>query len=169
MKCVLIDVWNPEKTGVVEVSEHEDFAEKYLNARCIDHTYRFIGNMQYCVICDDEGLLKNPEEMRFGAYATDIDLQGRPLSKENWGVPVSMLEGSILFCSNRTDDEGYGLDLTDKEIRNIFDHMEVAVGQDGVPHPTVIGLNYRPMDENNIYDADAEEKEKEKESTTNSE
>ena len=72
IKGVLIDVLN-EKVEVVEIEKSLQSYYKILNCDCIDIVSRKIGGKEFDIICDDEGLLKDPQKI------SAIDVRWQPM------------------------------------------------------------------------------------------
>lgn len=59
IKGYLIDVNNPDNSGVKEIEKNLEGYYKLLECDMIDITSRRIGGEWYEIVCDDEALLKN--------------------------------------------------------------------------------------------------------------
>lgn len=131
-----------------------------------DWGYKYLGNHKFFFVCDDMGLLKNPEDQIFGAYGDDYHPIERRYYKKGeerqlWGI----LEGNIIIMSAQTYGLGYTKDLTDEEIELIKSHLRIVVSSEcPEPHAVLVGFNYTPLDEednevdcNNEDDDDKEE------------
>ena len=62
LRGVLVDV-EKETAGVVEIPDELDEFYKILNCDCIDIVVRQIGRKRFNIICDDEGLFKDPQKI----------------------------------------------------------------------------------------------------------
>lgn len=62
IKGVLIDVFN-EKAEVVEIEKSLESYYKILDCTCIDITSRKIGDREFDIVCDDEGLFHEPQKI----------------------------------------------------------------------------------------------------------
>jgi len=63
--------------GTMEVTTLKDDLPTFydvLNCDCIDITTRYVGTQAFSIICDDEGLLKDPQPL-----PTLYDVSGRPM------------------------------------------------------------------------------------------
>lgn len=99
MKTVLIDAINQEfKT--IDIEDDLDVFYEIIKCRTIDIVNRKIGDRDYLIICDDEGLLKdNP-------ILSAIDQKIQP-----------MLVGNLLIVKNGFEGELEG--LTDEDVEFI--------------------------------------------------
>lgn len=62
LRGVLVDVEN-EKVSVIEIPDDLDEFYKILNCSCIDIVVRRIGHKPFNIVCDDEGLFKDPQKI----------------------------------------------------------------------------------------------------------
>lgn len=122
-KGILID---KQKLGCRVVEFEDTLKELYglLDCDCIDITVRKIGDSYYCIVCDDEGLLK--EDIQVTAFNVDNE---------------PALVGNLLIMSH--DECGELLSLTDRDIDNIKNHVHsykfVATGS---VHGVLIDVDY---------------------------
>lgn len=72
IKGVLVDVMN-EKVEVVEIEKSLQSYYNILNCDCIDIVSRKIGGREFDIVCDDEGLLKDPQKI------SAIDIMRQPM------------------------------------------------------------------------------------------
>lgn len=111
LKGFLIDL----RDGTAKAVEFEDKLEelyKLTNCDCIDITMRKVGNFEYDIVCDDEGLLKDRK------IPTACNEKNEP-----------MLVGNLLFCNH--DDEGGLASLSDEQLRDLESHVAHYMFDDG--------------------------------------
>lgn len=72
IKGVLVDVMN-EKVEVVEIEKSLQSYYNILNCDCIDIVSRKIDGREFDIVCDDEGLLKDPQKI------SAIDIMCQPM------------------------------------------------------------------------------------------
>ena len=95
------------KDCTAEVVEFEDeLSAMYglCDCDCIDIASRYIGNSAYSIICDDEGLLKDPSTIRVSGIDTDGN---------------AMLVGNLVFVARDEDNPGELRSLSDDEIAKL--------------------------------------------------
>lgn len=105
MKTLLLDVFS-EKVEVIDVEDDLQAFYDRLDCTCIDIVQRKIGRKWFDVMCDDEGLFRDPQKI------SAIDNYGRP-----------MLVGSLMFFHN--DGEGNLVGLSDEDIKYIKDRIVI--------------------------------------------
>ena len=71
LRGVLVDV-EKETVSVVEIPDELDEIYRILNCSCIDIVDRRIGRKRFNIVCDDEGLYKDPQKI------SAIDNLGQP-------------------------------------------------------------------------------------------
>lgn len=101
LRGVLVDVEN-ESASIVEIPDDLDEFYKILNCDCIDITVRRIGyrKEKFNIVCDDEGLLKEPQKI------SAIDNLGNPQLVGNlFIVGTADSEGNLTSLSE--DDAAY--------------------------------------------------------------
>lgn len=119
VKGVLVDVKNSE----IKIITFEDKLEelyRLCDCQYIDITMRKIGEYEYDIVCDDEGLLKE------GYIVSAIDKNQKP-----------MLVGNLIFCNH--DEEGNLASLKEEQIVNILKHTYVALNEKNEPLRKVVG------------------------------
>ena len=90
----------------------------------IDIVMRKIGGKYFDVICDDDGLAKDPH------HCSAVDKEGEP-----------MLVGSFLVANH--DSAGDTRSLTDEEIAVIQKSVQVVCTRNlPQPHPIIVGMEY---------------------------
>lgn len=105
LRGVLVDV-EKETVSVVEIPDELDEFYRILNCSCIDIVLRRIGGRKrYNIVCDDEGLYKDPQKI------SAIDNMGQ-----------AQLVGN-LFIVGGTDQDGNLLSLWDSDIMWILDKV----------------------------------------------
>ena len=85
MRGYLIDVIEG-KTHSVDVFDLEDY-QKFIHCQTIDIVSRTIGDREYEIICDDEGLSKRP------ALVSAVNNDGQPMLVEislSWEIQAEM-------------------------------------------------------------------------------
>lgn len=95
------------KDCTADVVEFDDeLSEMYAlcDCDCIDIASRFIGNSAYSIICDDEGLLKDPKSIRVSGIDTDGN---------------AMLVGNLVFVARDEENPGELRSLSDEEIATL--------------------------------------------------
>lgn len=104
IKGVLIDVFK-EEVREIEVEKNLDSYYKILGCDCIDIVNRQIGDKSFDIICDDEGVFKEPQKIS---------------AINNLGEP--MLVGNLFVVKfDGVDDE---TSLSDDEIKYVIDHCQ---------------------------------------------
>lgn len=104
IKVFLLDVYE-NKTGVVEIDPNDlDAMYELIDCRCIDIVVRNVGDRQFDIVCDDEGLFHEPQMI------SAIDKTARP-----------MLCGNLIFCHH--DKDGNLTSITDDDVACLTEHM----------------------------------------------
>lgn len=88
MRGYLIDVIEG-KTHSVDVFDLEDY-QKFIHCQTIDIVSRTIGDREYEIICDDEGLSKRP------ALVSAVNNDGQP-----------MLVGNLIVMGNSASEKAF--------------------------------------------------------------
>lgn len=99
MKTVLLDVYK-EKVGIGNIEANLDCYYRLLDCTSIDIVTRKIGGKWFDIVCDDEGLFREPQKV------SAINDMGEP-----------MLVGNLLFFHN--DGEGNLTGLEDEDIEHL--------------------------------------------------
>lgn len=99
MKMLLLDVKN-DKVEVVDAKGLQDYY-KHIGCEIIEVCYHYIGSRPYCIICDNEGLLKEERIVS----ARDIYFEPK-------------LVGNLLICGDETINEDFS-PLTDDDVEYI--------------------------------------------------
>ena len=90
----------------------------------IDIVMRKIGGKYFDVICDDDGLAKDPH------HCSAVDKEGEP-----------MLVGSFLVANH--DAAGDTRSLTDEDIAGIQKSVQLVCTRNlPTPHPIIVGMEY---------------------------
>ena len=90
----------------------------------IDIVSRKIGGKYFDVICDDDGLAREPH------HCSAVDNEGEP-----------MLVGSFLVANH--DEAGDTRSLTDEDIAVIQKSVQVVCTRNlPIPHPIIVGMEY---------------------------
>lgn len=126
-KAYLIHVNDESKSGLKDVKDWKEI-DPLLECDTFDVTRVKLEDRFFSIYCDDEGLLKEPEDIRWGAV--QIVYQGNVIAYQ------PMLAGNLLVYSAELDDEGYELDLTDEEIEIIERHI-IQIPDEKGPHDTL--------------------------------
>ena len=111
LRGVLVDV-EKETASIVEIPDELDEFYRILNCDCIDIVSRRIGKhssgrqKRYNIVCDDEGLFKDPQKI------SAINNLGQP-----------QLVGN-LFIVGGTDQDGNLTSLWDSDIMWILDKVQ---------------------------------------------
>ena len=124
MKTFLIDVYN-RAYGLAEVeNELEAFYEK-LDCRCINIVVRKVKGVEFDIMCDDEGLLR--EDRRPSAFVRD--------------TLEPMLVGNLMFFHH--DAEGNLTEISDDEMRLLRNSIcWPCIGGDLANHyPALLGIS----------------------------
>lgn len=100
---VLINTWASEASKAT-LEDNLDAYYKALDCTCIDITYRTIGGKMFCIICDDEGLLK-PLQIISAVCKDNV---------------TPALVGNLFIVSADTDDDGNFLSLPDDDINLVL-------------------------------------------------
>ena len=103
MKTILLNVIE-ETVEVIDIEPELDAYYRALDCTTIDIVERKIGRKRYDIMCDDEGLFRDPQKI------SAIDNLGRP-----------MLVGNLMFFNN--DGSGNLTDLSDNDIRYIMQRI----------------------------------------------
>lgn len=106
---VLVDV-EKEMFGLVEIPNDLDAFYKVLNCGCIDIVTRRIGDSKkaYDIVCDDEGLLKEPHKISAVDSSGNVQLVGN------------------IFITGTADKEGNLTSLPMDDANYIFDKVRLA-------------------------------------------
>ena len=104
MKTILLNVIE-EIVQIMDVEPDLQAYYKALDCDCIDIVERKIGGKFYDVMCDDEGLFREPQKI------SAINDMGEP-----------MFVGNLLFFNN--DGQGDLVGLSDKDIEHIKKHIK---------------------------------------------
>ena len=90
----------------------------------IDIVSRKIGGKYFDVICDDDGLAREPH------HCSAVDKEGEP-----------MLVGSFLVANH--DEAGDTRSLTDEDIAVIQKSVQLVCTRNlPIPHPIIVGMEY---------------------------
>ena len=123
MLAMFIDVEN-EKAKVVTIKPELETYYDMINCRCIDIADRNIYGKTYCIVCDDEGLLKR--EPKISAVTGD----GEP-----------MLVGNLLILNRGT--EGNLASLTYDDVARITSAIKIIpTGKFPKGYPMLVGCEY---------------------------
>ncbi len=119
---------SPKEVKVVEVPNGDlDKLYKLLDCNIFTLTYRNIKDSEFCIYCDDEGLLK-PNNSIMAWDGNDIN---------------SSLVGNLIFSSVKVDNDGYNKDLTDDEILEVLNNTKIVSSiLNPEPHYCVVGVGY---------------------------
>lgn len=123
---VLIDV-EKEMVGPVEIPNDLDAFYKVLNCGCIDIVTRRIGDSKkaYDIVCDDEGLLKEPQKI------SAVDSAGN-----------AQLVGNI-FITGTADAEGNLTSLFTEDFNYILSKIQLIRTKKFVtPYPMLTQCEY---------------------------
>lgn len=93
----------------LNVTDDLDILQEMIGCDCIDIARRYIGNVEYRVIVDDCGLLKGRRPTAYGERTAQGDY-----------MPV--LVGSLIITKYNGRGDAFR-DLTDSEIKNVFDNI----------------------------------------------
>ena len=117
----LVDVLD-DLSGPITISNTLDALYNVLNCDLIDITYLTLGTKEFCVIADDEGLLKASPKI------SAVSETGKP-----------MLVGNLLLVSA---DGGEDFEsLTPDDICLIDKHIHlIATAQDPLPYPALCNI-----------------------------
>ena len=114
MKAILVKAGKSdvsEAVTVVDIKPELDNYYKLLECSTIDMKAIRLGDRHYDIICDDEGLFVNPDEL----YVTYTNL-----------TQSDSVAGNILLVGP-PDEEGCETSLTDDDIVNIHRHIGLSV------------------------------------------
>ena len=117
----LVDVCD-ELAGSITISNTLDALYDILNCDLIDITYLTLGDKEFCVIVDDEGLLKSSPKI------SAVSVSGRPMLVGN--LMLESADGGEDFASLAPDD----ICLIEKHIRHI------ATSQNPYPYPALCNI-----------------------------
>ena len=117
----LVDVLD-ELSGPITIDNSLESLYSILNCDLIDITYLTIGKKQFCVIVDDEGLLKSSPKI------SAVSASGRPMLVGN--LMIVSADGGEDFASLAPDD----ISLIEKHIRYI------ATSQNPYPYPALCNI-----------------------------
>lgn len=120
MRGYLIDVIEG-KMHSVDVFDLEDY-QKFIHCQTIDIVSRTIGDREYEIICDDEGLSKRP------ALVSAVNNDGQP-----------MLVGNLIVMGNSGGDEDMH-EISFDEIQHLKKHFMhvVTKGSGPIHHYTLL-------------------------------
>ena len=96
LRGVLVDV-EKETVSVVEIPDELDELYRILNCSCIDIVVRRIGRKQFRIVCDDEGLFKDPQKISAIGNLGQVQLVG------NLFIVGGEVEDSNLTSLNKSD------------------------------------------------------------------
>lgn len=105
MKTILLNVIE-EKVEVIDIEPELDAYYRTLDCSTIDIVERKIGRKRFDIMCDDEGLFRDPQKI------SAIDNLGRP-----------MLVGNLMFFNN--DGKGNLTELSDNDISYIMNRRDI--------------------------------------------
>ena len=117
----LVDVLD-SLSGPITISNTLDALYSVLNCDLIDITYLTLGEKEFCVIVDDEGLLKDSPKI------SAISRTGAPMLVGN--LLIVSADGGEEFASLTPDD----ISLIEKHIRLI------ATNQNPFPYPALCNI-----------------------------
>ncbi len=107
MKAIYLNVQENKEPEVIDIEDDLDTFYRLIACSCIDITRRTIGDIDFNIICDDEGFLKpNPK-------ISAIDKKGR-----------FMLVGNLIIVSANVTDDGELTGLDNKEIEHLMTFIE---------------------------------------------
>ena len=104
LKGFLIDVYKDNKSKVTVIDNELESIYKALDVKLIEVHTQKIGDLEYDIICDEEGLWKDM------ACPSIVNKDDEPL-----------IVGNILIC--RSDEEGNFCSINDFDIANIRQHI----------------------------------------------
>ena len=117
----LVDVLD-DLSGPITISNTLDALYNVLNCDLIDVTYLTLGEKEFCVIVDDEGLLKDSPKI------SAVSDTGRPV-----------LVGNLLLVS--ADGGADFASLTPADISLIEKHIRlIATAQNPLPYPALCNI-----------------------------
>ena len=117
----LVDVMD-ELTGPITIDNTLESLYRILHCDLIDITYLTLGDKKFCVIVDDEGLLKSSPKI------SAVSVSGRP-----------MLVGNLMLVS--ADGEEDFASLAPDDIRLIEKHIRhIATVQNPYPYPALCNI-----------------------------
>ena len=117
----LVDVLD-DLSGPITISNTLDALYNVLNCDLIDITYLTLGEKEFCVIVDDEGLLKASPKI------SAVSENGKP-----------MLVGNLLLVSADGDEDFES--LTPDDISLIEKHIHlIATAQNPFPYPALCNI-----------------------------
>ena len=117
----LVDVMD-ELTGPITIDNSLESLYCILHCDLIDITYLTLGKKEFCVIVDDEGLLKSAPKI------SAVSASGRPMLVGN--LMIVSADGGEDFASLSLDD----ISLIEKHIRYI------ATSQNPYPYPALCNI-----------------------------
>ena len=118
MKMLLIDT-ESNSSKVIETEGGLENYYKILNCSLIDITERKIDGQYFDIICDDEGLFKE------GNQVSAVSEDGRP-----------QLVGNILICNH--DGEGGESGLSDEDLEKVSKRLAIATSPDGEKYHVIV-------------------------------
>lgn len=106
MKKITGVLVNPDRkvAGIVALADRLEAYYAALDCTCIDIVTRRIGGRPFCIVCDDEGLLRSDPQV------SALDARGRP-----------MLVGRLFVVQD--GGEGDLRSLTDEEAAHVLLHI----------------------------------------------
>ena len=117
----LVDVMD-ELTGPITIDNSLESLYCILHCDLIDITYLTLGKKEFCVIVDDEGLLKSSPKI------SAVSASGRP-----------MLVGNLMIVSADSGEDFASLSLDD--ISLIEKHIRyIATSQNPYPYPALCNI-----------------------------
>lgn len=123
MKTILLDV-NDESVKFVDVADDLDEFYRLLDCDTIDITSRNINGIEFDVMCDDEGLLKE------GAIVSAFDSNGTPV-----------LVGNLMFF--HTNPYGNLVGISDEECQHLLGCLEEYLDMQTFSiHPAITKCDY---------------------------
>lgn len=118
MRMILIDTEN-NSSRIIETEGGLENYYKLLNCDLIDITERKIDGQYFDIICDDEGLFKE------GNQVSAVSEDGRP-----------QLVGSLLICNH--DGEGGESGLSDEDLEKVSKRLAIATSPDGEKYHVIV-------------------------------
>lgn len=119
----LVDVSN-ELVGPVTISNTLESLYNVLNCGLIDITYLTLGGKEFCVIADDEGLLKDSPKIS---------------AVSKYGTPI--LVGNLMIVSANKGDDFVSLTSTDISLVEKYIGI-IATKQHPHPYPVLCNISY---------------------------
>jgi len=94
------------KLKVVDIKDKLDTYYDILECRCIDIVERRIGDIEYSIVCDDEGLYNEAALISMMHYRTH----------------QPMLVGNLFICKHGRNGELKS--LSDEDVKNVEEHFK---------------------------------------------